>query len=299
MKKTFQLFALAAVLVLSACQSQIPQATVLPQATATPFGLYGSSLMDETYCTPEDSPQKMDLYFPASGGPWPVLVFVHGGSWTEGDKAEAAEMQKNMNEQGYVLVSINYRLYPTVRFPAMIEDVKCAIRSLRANASQFNIDPNRIAVRGDSAGGHLVSLLATSDPANGWDGGEYSDQSSRIQAAIVLAPATDFSQEFSNDDIQMLVYVAFGTRNIPAASPITHITSDDPPFLLIHGNRDPVIPFEQSQSMYDALQKAGVPAELVVVENADHSLTAPDGSAKPTLEEIDQLILDFLAKYLK
>jgi acetyl esterase/lipase len=297
--KTFHLFTLAAILVLSACQSQTPQAALFPQETPTPFGLYGSSLIDQTYCTPEGSPQKMDIYFPASGGPWPVLVFVHGGSWTRGDKDEAAEMQKSMNEQGYALVSINYRLYPTVRFPAMIEDVKCAIRYLRANASQYNIDSTRIAVRGDSAGGHLVSLLATSDQTAGWDAGEYSDQSSRIQAAIVLAPATDFSQEFSNDDIQMLVYVAFGTKNIPAASPITHITSDDPPFLLIHGNRDPVMPFEQSQSMYDALQKAGVPSQLVVVENADHSLTAPDGSAKPTLAEIDQFILDFLAKYLK
>jgi acetyl esterase/lipase len=291
--KSFQLFTLAAVLILSACQSQAPQ------ATATPFGLYGLSVMDKTYCRPEDSPQKMDLYFPASGGPWPVLVFVHGGSWTEGDKAEAVEMKESVTEQGYALVSINYRLYPTIRFPDNIEDVKCAIRYLRANASEFNIDPDRIAVRGDSAGGHLVSLLATSDQTAGWDVGEYSDQSSRIQAAVVLAPATDLSQEFSNDDIQMLVYVAFGTKNLAAASPITHITSDDPPFLLIHGNRDPVMPFEQSQSMYDALQKAGVPSQLVVVENADHSLTAADGSAKPTLEEIDQLILEFLAKYFK
>jgi acetyl esterase/lipase len=297
--KTFQLITLAAVLVLSSCQSQTPQATLPPQATPTPFGLYGSSLIDKTYCTPEDSPQKMDIYFPASGGPWPVLVYVHGGSWMRGDKAEAAALGNSVTEQGYALVSINYRLYPTVRFPAMIEDVKCAIRYLRANAAQFNINSNRIAAMGASAGGHLVALLGTSDPADGWDEGEYSDQSSRIQAAILLAPATDFSQEFSNDDIQTLVYVAFGTNNIPAASPITHITSDDPPFLLIHGNRDPVIPFEQSQLMYDALQKAGVPSELVVVENADHSLTAPDGSATPTIAEINLLILDFLAKYLK
>ena len=144
-----------------------------------------------------------------------------------------------------------------------------------------------------------MALLGTSDQSAGWDVGEYSDQSSRVQAVIAMAPATDFSQKFMNTDIQTLVLVIFGSDNIATASPIAHITPDDPPFLIIHGDRDAVLPVEQSQSMYDRLIEAGVPAQLVIVENGDHSLTAPDGSAKPTMDEINQMISDFLAASLK
>jgi acetyl esterase/lipase len=270
-----------------------------PKQTLLPFSLYGTTITDATYCTMDGLPQKMDIYFPDAAGPWPVLVYVHGGSWMVGDKSEAVVLGRDMRAQGYAVVSLNYRLYPAVRFPQMIEDVKCAIRSLRAHADQFNLDANHIAAMGASAGGHLVALLGTSDKTDGWDVGEYLDQSSRVQAVIAMAPATDFSKKFMNTDIQTLVLVAFGDANIAAASPITHITSDDPPFLLIHGDQDSVLPFEQSQLMYDKLKETGVAAQFVVVENGDHTLTAPDGSAKPTTGEINQIISDFLAANLK
>jgi acetyl esterase/lipase len=245
------------------------------------------------------SPQKMDIYFPDSGGPWPALAYVHGGSWMHGDKSEAAMFATGMTSQGYLVVSINYHLYPTARFPAMIEDIKCAIRSLRAHANEYNLDPNRIAAMGPSAGGHLVSLLGTADESAGWDVGEYLDQSSRVQAVIAMAPVTDLSRNFPNADIETMKLVGFGEDNVVEASPITHVTADDPPFLLIHGDRDELVPLEQSQLMYHQLVKANVSAQLVIVKNADHSFTASDGSATPTLGEIHQIILDFLAKYLK
>jgi len=299
--RSFSLIVMLAILPISCSPAPTPavEPEIAANPTPLPFGFYGATITDATYCTMDGEPQKMDIYFPDAGGPWPVLVYIHGGSWMTGDKGEAAGLGDNMIAQGYVFVSLNYRLYPDVRFPKMIEDVKCAIRSLRAHAEQFNLDPNRIAAIGASAGGHLVALLGASDPSAGWEAGEYLDQSSRVQAVIAMAPATDFSKKFTNADIQTLVLVAFGSKNIPAASPVSHVTPDDPPFLLIHGNRDPVLPMEQSQLMYDALNKAGVPAQLLVVENGDHSLTAPDGSAQPTIEEIDQIISDFLAKYLR
>jgi len=240
----------------------------------------------------------MDVYFPDSGGPWPALVYVHGGSWMHGDKSEAAGFARGMTSQGYVIISINYRLYPTGRYPAMIEDVKCAIRSLRANAGQYNLDPNRIAAIGASAGGHLVSLLGTSEASAGWDVGEYLDQSSRVQAVVAMAPVTDLTRSFPNADIELMRQIGFGEDNILQASPITHVTADDPPFLLIHGERDELVPVEQSQLMYDRLVQANVPAQLIIVKNAAHSMIAPDGSATPTLGEINQIILDFLGKYL-
>jgi acetyl esterase/lipase len=180
----------------------------------------------------------------------------------------------------------------------MIEDVKCAIRSLRAHAGEYNLDPNRVAAIGPSAGGHLVSLLGTSDASAGWDVGEYLDQSSRVQAVVAMAPVTDLTRNFPNADIEAMRGVGFGEHNILLASPITHVTPDDPPFLLIHGDRDEVVPHEQSQLMYERLVQTNVPAQLVVLQNAGHGLTAPNGSATPTFDEINQIILDFLVRYL-
>src|SRR5688572_2991350 len=160
---------------------QIPPATPtpLPSPTSVPFQRYGETLTDVTYCTADGLPLKMDVYLPAAGGPWPGLVYVHGGAWIRGDKSEAAGLAMGMTSQGYMVASLNYRLYPTAKYPAMIQDVKCAIRALRANAREYNLDPNRMAAIGVSAGGHLVALLGTSDQSAGLDMGEYLEQSSR------------------------------------------------------------------------------------------------------------------------
>jgi acetyl esterase/lipase len=241
----------------------------------------------------------MDVYFPEAGGPWPVLAYVHGGSWMYGDKSEAIMFAHQMTIHGYLVVSINYRLYPAGKFPNMIEDVKCAIRSLRAHAGEYHLDPNRIAAIGPSAGGHLVALLGTSDQGAGWDVGEYLEQSSRVQAVVAMAAVTDLTQNFPNADIEAMRGVGFGEDNLVQASPVTHVTADDPPFLLIHGDQDTVVPYEQSQLLYDRLLQMNLPAQLITVKNAGHTLTASDGSATPTLGEINQIILDFLEQYLK
>jgi acetyl esterase/lipase len=216
-----------------------------------------------------------------------------------GDKTEAIMLADRMTSQGYLVASINYRLYPEGKFPNMIEDIKCAIRFLRTHASEYNLNPNRIAAIGTSAGGHLVSLLGTSGVDAGWDVGKYLDQSSRVQAVVAIAPVTDLTRSFPNADIEAMRGVGFGEDNIVQASPVTHVTPDDPPFLLIHGERDELVPYEQSLLMYDQLVQANVPAQLVIVQRAGHSLTAPDGSATPSFDEINQIILNFLAISLK
>lgn len=303
------LLTMAPVLPLLSCSSEqtatsqpFPQTTLKPDSTPSPapvpFQGYGETLTDVTYCVMGDSQQKMDLYFPEAGGPWPALVYVHGGTWMHGDKSEAAMFAYSMTAQGYLVVSINYRLYPTAKYPAMIEDVKCAIRSLRANAEQYNLDPNRVGVVGVSAGGHLVSLLATSD-AGLWDTGEYPGYSSRVQAVIAMAGVMDLTRSFPNADIELMRRIGFGEENIAEASPITHVTGDDPPFLLIHGDLDTTVPVEQSQLMYDRLIQMNVPAQLVIVKNAGHSFVGSNGSTAPTLGEINEIITDFLARSLK
>lgn len=265
-----------------------------------PFDKYGQSLTDVPYCTVDGQPQKMDLYFPSSGGPWPVFLYVHGGGWDKGDKAEGAGW-KFLNGRGYLVVSVNYRLAAwNVKFPAMIEDVKCAVRSLRAHAAEYNLDPKRIGALGASAGGHLVALLGTSDKSAGWDVGEYPDQSSRVQAVVAEAVFSDFTHTIY-DSMLTPMYFAFGdfpgtaSRINVAASPVTYITPDDPPFLIIHGEKDGYAPPEQAQTLDARLKAAGVPSKLVIVQNATHGLTSWNGnSMAPSAEQINQTILDFL-----
>jgi acetyl esterase/lipase len=261
--------------------------------------MFGQTLINLPYCTATNPPQVLDVYFPASGGPWPAVVYVHGGSWMHGDKSEVLMFVHELISQGYLVVSINYRLYPAGMFPAMIQDVKCAVRFLRANAGQYNLDPDRIAAIGPSAGGHLVSLLGTSDQGAGWDVGEHLDQSSRVQAVIPMAAVTDLTRNFPNADIETMKLIGFGEHNILQASPVNHVTADDPPFLLIHGDQDTVVPVEQSQVMYERLVQANVPAQLVIVSNAGHAFVSPNGNSTPTLSEINQIIMNFLETYLK
>jgi acetyl esterase/lipase len=239
----------------------------------------------------------MDLYFPSAGGPWPVVAYVHGGGWRYGDKSEAGLLAAGMTARGYLVASINYRLYPAGKFPDMIEDVKCAIRSLRANAGPYHLDPARIAAVGVSAGGHLAALLGTADESAGWDVGEYLDQSSRVQAVVAMSAPTDLTRNFPGAGLELLAQ-ASSVQDLAAASPVNYVTADDAPFLMIHGTKDELVPYEQAQLMYERLQQANVPAQLVTVRNGRHSLTSPTGTASPSLPEINRIIMDFLGKYL-
>lgn len=273
---------------------------VLPGCALKPFDKYGQTLTDVTYCSPDGLAQKMDVYFPATGGPWPVFLYVHGGGWDKGDKAEG-EGWKYLNDKGYLVVSVNYRLAAyNVKFPAMIQDVKCAVRYLRAFASEYHLDPKRIGALGASAGGQLVALLGTSDAGAGWDVGEYLDQSSRVQAVVAEAVFSDFTQSMPNS-ISMAIYFALGelpgtsSPILTAASPVTYITADDPPFLIIHGEKDAYAPLEQAQSLDSRLRAAGVASKLVVVQNGEHGLNSLNSQATvPSQAEIGQIILDFL-----
>ena len=213
----------------------------------------GTIEQDVTYCTVESHDLKMDVYYPASGGPWPGVIFVHGGGWTEGDKAPLPMVP---TAYGYLVVSINYRMYPAYRFPAMIEDVKCAIRFLRAHADDYNLDPERIALIGHSAGGHLAALAGLVDESAGWDVGPYLEQSSRVQAVVDLSGPADLTGRFPDMAEELKVSV-FGAAQWVSASPVTYARPDAPPFLIVHGEEDGVVPVEQAHRLHDALFEAG------------------------------------------
>jgi acetyl esterase/lipase len=296
-------------LLLAACAQTAasPMRTPGPAPTATAaFSAekFGGSEIDVTYCTMGGAAQKLDIYYPKTGGPWPVFVYIHGGSWRELDKAEGAGW-RYLNDRGILVVSVNYRLATSeIKFPAMIEDVMCAVRYLRAHAAGYNINPEKIAAFGASAGGHLAALLGTADPSAGFDVGEYLDQSSRVQAVITMSGLSDFTRVVEGG-VSMAIYFAFGALAgtnpalLAPASPVTYITPDDPPFLILHGDQDGVVPIEQAEVLDEKLKEAGVPSTLVIVKGGDHGVNPlPGKTAEPSGEEISRIILAFLEKNL-
>jgi acetyl esterase/lipase len=267
----------------------------------------GSVHRNLVYCRPTPGVElKLDVYQPVSlNGPSPVVVYVHGGGWTSGSKDDQiGEIFANaLGQRGYLTVAINYRLAPQYQFPAQIHDAKCAVRYLRAHANTYHLDPQRIAMLGASAGGHLAALVGTSDETAGFDVGEYTDQSSRVQAVVDL---------FGPSDLVSLMeetYRGYGERvfgvntmdpeKIAPYSPVTYITTDDPPFLIMHGEKDDLVPIEQSEILYDRLNAAGIPAQFVRVKNAGHAFRPVGGEVSPGPLKLVQIMSEFLDRYLK
>jgi acetyl esterase/lipase len=282
---------LAALLLVAACAS-----TSGPDGTGFPLGA-ASVELEIDYCE-GDPAQRLDLHFPSRriATPTPVVLHVHGGGWARGDKASGpwfTRVGEALIARGYVVASANYRLAPTHTWPDQITDVVCAVRYLRQNAARHGIDPGRIGVWGNSAGGHLVALLGVTDSFSG------PGVSSRPQAVVSLYGIHDLTAADTPLLTALAIEVAFGSRPDPAspvlrgASPISHVSAGDAPIFLIHGNRDLVVLPNQSQAMSDRLQQGGVPSELLVVENAGHELVPSGGAIEPSEAEITRRIVDF------
>ncbi|MBI5297431.1 MAG: alpha/beta hydrolase [Chloroflexi bacterium] len=276
---------------------QEESAYINPTATQLP-----ASLLDVTYCSLGGVELKMDAHFPADAGqPAPAVVYVHGGGWSAGSRRdmEAATQTPALLQAGFAVFTIDYRLAPRHMFPAMIQDVKCAIRSIRAHAVDYNIDPGQIGAWGGSAGGHLVALLGTSDENAGFDVGEYLEYSSRVQAVVDLYGPADLTLTALTPAQEELLTNAFTPDQYELASPVTYVTTDDPPFLILHGEKDSLVPLEQSAILYSRLTSANIPATLVIVLNAGHGFNPVGGQPDPTPEDITQIIVRFFVRYLK
>jgi len=274
-----------------------------------PIAKLGTVDNDITYTNIEGTALMMDIYYPRTAtGAVPAIIYVHGGGWTSGDKESGAGIQfiPELISRGYLVASINYRLAPEFKVIDQIGDVKCAIRYLRAKAVNYGIDTRRIGVIGGSAGGHLVALLGTSDKSSNLEGnGGYYDQSSRVQAVVDLFGPADLTIMFESTPAQWLQNV-FGTSNfnsddIRRVSPVTYITGDDSPFLILHGDQDTVVQLEQSEIFFQKLQEANVPASLVIVKNAGHGFRPVPTTAviSPSQQEMTVMVADFFDRYLK
>jgi acetyl esterase/lipase len=207
---------------------------------------------------------------------------------------------------GYLVASINYRLVPGYRWPAQIEDTKCAVRHLRANAAKYNLDPNRIAVWGASAGGHLAALAGLARADAGLEGsGGYLEQSSEVAAVIDMFGPADFSVAADPNFPIGLVAGLLGkpidqaAEELRRASPTTYVRGDAPPFLILHGEQDRVVPLSQSESLHAKLTAAGASSKLVVIKNAGHAFVPSGGAPSPGVIEVSGIILNFLNANLR
>jgi acetyl esterase/lipase len=268
----------------------------------------GTVERDIKYCTMDHVDLKLDVYYPHTRETqWPVVIYIHAGGWVAGakdlDSFGLVDIEA-MQESGFLLVSVEYRLAPKYKFPAMIEDVKCAVRFLRAHADEYNLDPERFGAMGGSAGGHLASLLGVTDTTAGFDVGEYLDYSSRVQAVVSMYGPADLAPPFTRR-LWFSRMDVFGTADVNdpifvRASPVNYATPDDPPFLLFQGEFDTTVPPEQAGTLLRHLQRGGVEVELIMVENAGHGLLAVDEKPiVPSLEEIRKQTLLFWQVNLK
>ena len=255
-----------------------------PQSPAGPLPEGVEVERDLEYARPGGKALRLDLYRPRKADhALPVIVWVHGGAWSGGDKSNCPAVR--MATRGYAVASVGYRLSGEAIFPAQIEDCKAAIRWLRARAKQNNLDADRFGAWGSSAGGHLVALLGTSGQMKDFDKGENLECPSRVQAVCDFFGPTDFLQmgahalpgsrlkhDFPGSPESRLIGgpIQQNPEKVARANPITYVRKGNPPFLIMHGDKDPVVPFHQSQILYDTLKKAGVEVQLHPVQGAGH-----------------------------
>ena len=261
-------------------------------ATAQPGTALGQRMMevvdatihrDLVYKTVNGAVLTLDLYCPEKvSGPAPVIVWIHGGAWRRGGKRKCPAVA--LVPDGYAVASIDYRLSSTAPFPAQIEDCKAAVRWLRANAAKYNLDADRIGVWGMSAGGHLAALLGTSGGVPELEGsGDNMQYSSRVQAVCDVAGPADLPALTNVGPKRTLAIEGLlggplekDKAKAIAASPIHYVSKDDPPFLIVHGEADRVVPAEQSQRFYEELRKAGVNATLKILPQVGHQAVLMD-----------------------
>jgi acetyl esterase/lipase len=273
---------------------------------------------DIVYATVEGVPLRLDLARPVGGGPYPLVICLHGGARQAGSRADVRSAVRRLAEHGYVAAAVEYRLTPRWKFPAQIDDVRAALAFLRSNAALYSIDPQRVAALGESAGGHLALLLGLMDgPAAGAGSTATPAASSnrvepaRLRAVVNFYAPTDLRSRRPRPAAEPLLQKSFEGRDsnaLPAdfagtsdrgepvmarISPVTYVDSCDPPVLTLHGAADLLVPVEQARRLHEALRKAGVIEALEIVDAGGH------GFSGRQRERLDRIVTEFLDRHLK
>jgi len=296
------LVALAAALVpLGGCQGE-PGAT---EPDPTPAFLRDTSRNGVVHCTPGGVALGMDLSFPgAEVGPGaPVALHLHGGGWVAGTRSSGpwfTQVRDGLVARGWVVASATYRLAPEHRWPAQAEDVACALRHLAGEAERYGLDPTRVSAWGHSAGGHLASLLGVAGRGSGFPPGEGVPH--RLRGVVTIGAPTDLTAPGGvNLLLAPALLATFGTADpgsplLRDASPVRWVSPGDPPHLVVHGARDPVVSPTQATLLHQALLGADVEARLLLVENGDHNLQPTGGPIRPSADAVLREILEFMER---
>jgi len=263
---------------------------------------------DQSYAGNDNPKQMVDLYLPKNRGaekPLPVVALIHGGGWVNGDRIGYASQAIQIARTGnYAAVAVGYRLTAESQWPSQVHDCKAAIRWIRAHAKEHNLDADKIAVWGSSAGGHLSSLLGTSGDIGELEGdlGPNRHFSSRVQCVVNLCGPEDFSQALMFDKENMPIWKDDAVSRLfggtaqdknslaAAASPITYVSGDDPPFITFHGTKDQRVAFLHAELIHAGLQKAGVTSLLVPITDGGHgSVSHPEVKTRG-LQFVDKIL---------
>lgn len=243
------------------------------------------AVTDLVFAEVEGEKLLADIYRPDSDEKCPGVLMIHGGAWSAGDKWNMRDHARQLAQAGYVAVSMNYRLAPEHKYPAQLEDCRSALRWMQSVAGKYQIDLDRLAVYGYSAGGHLAALLAT-DPVKGLP---------RIKVAVLGGAPCDLT--FIPEDSRAIAHVLGGTRaQVPLvyrdASPLTYCSGDDCPMFFYHGDNDLIVPPQASRIMCQRLKELGVETEFFTVEKQGHLITFIHPQAR-------QAAIEFLNKHLR
>ena len=288
-----------------------PQAQTTPQNLSIKHSTFDGypALFNVTYCTMGGERLLMDIVLPGKPGPSPrpFVLYVHGGGWTMGGRSDLGYFNLKLLSEGYAVGTLDYRLAPQYKFPAQIEDVKCAIRFVRKNAALIGVDPNKIAADGSSAGGNLVSLLGLTNSSM-WDVGPYANVSDNVSAVVdEFGPSNITSFLYYNASPGMRAYYdgifsevfASSPELLSQASPVNHVTGNAPPFLIIQGLQDSTVPYNQSVQLYNLLVSAGDTANIILVENAGHMLVqVGPNPISPSMDSLNATVANFLNEHL-
>ena len=241
-----------------------------------------------------------DLFLPAKGQEnGAAVIIVHGGGWREGDKTQLGGYGLLLAREGFVCLCTSYRLSQEEKWPAQIQDVKCAIRYVRANSENLNIDPTRIGITGNSAGGHLSLMAGLRKPNENFEGDTGNNEvCSEVKAVCAIYPPAQIRRYENSDPIidayRALMGESANQQDYDSASPILQIKNDFPPTMLVHGSTDSVVNLSDSIDLYEKLTNLGIPTELHIFSEEDHAFDAQSGYGR-SVAELQNL---FFKKYL-
>lgn len=278
---------------------------------------------DIQYKTTPQGPLALDLYMPSSKkrGPYPLVVYTHGGGWAAGSKnaAKVANMGRvvtGLTRNGFCVASIDYRLYTKdgdVTIKDCVTDCKDAVRYLAKHSSELGVDPTRVFTFGDSAGGQIAQMLLLTPPELFSGAPELADASYTMIAGVSWYGPCDFEKtDLFNHDDRADFRDRFGPRILPPGSdpkdklrlyremsPIQHLKSDSPPLLMIQGDKDTTIPVKHAYYMKEKAEALHAPVETLIIKNAGHNWRQVGAPIKPTQAEIVAKTVDFLIQQLK